>query len=52
MKNYYWWQRDINAVPQIVEIVEDDFGKHIKTFDGAYTETVYGNLLEKIEFHE
>lgn len=51
MKNYYWWQRDDNAIPQIVEIVEDEFGDHIKTFDGAFTETVYGKLLEKINYN-
>lgn len=46
---YYSWKRFEDSEAEVIKVVADAAGLHIKTFDGCYTETLYGNFLHKIE---
>lgn len=45
---YWLWQRAPEAAIEPVKVVEDSAGRHIRTFDGVFSEALYGKFHGKV----
>lgn len=46
---HYIWKRFEDSEKEIVLVVEDNAGLHIRTFDGVFSESLYGDFIRKLE---
>ena len=46
---YYKWRLNQHVDAEIVKVVQDDHGLHMRSINRMFTECIYGEFLARIE---